>query len=230
MDALIADQKPEISWSYSKLHGYELCPRRHYETEILKDKWPKEKSELLAWGDAVHVALAHALRTGEPLDELFQLYQPWVDKVVRTPGKMLIEDDCRWAITREFKPTAWFAKNVWLRCVADVVKLDYPVALVVDWKAGKSSNVDPIQLTLTSLMLLIQFPKVECVRSDFVWLQENHQTTQILYRNEAADRWAEIIPRVKRFEEAVATENFPPIPGRFCKRYCPVRSCEYFGK
>jgi PD-(D/E)XK nuclease superfamily protein len=228
MDVL-TEQKP-FAFSYSRLKGFEDCPRRYYETQILKDKWPEKKSDMLEWGDAVHAALAHALRTGEPLPTVFQLFQHWIDKVNRTKGEMLIEDDCRWAITREFKPTPWFAKNVWLRCVADVVKLDYPAALLVDWKAGKSSNVDPIQLTLTSLMLLIQFPALQCVRSDFVWLQEDHQTTQVLYRNEAADRWAEIMPRVKRMEQAVLAEEFPPMPGRFCRRWCPVKSCEYWGK
>ena len=218
-----------IAWSYSRLHGFEDCPRRYKETQVSKN-WPEPKSDLLQWGDAVHAAMAKALRTGEPLPTIFKLFQHWIDKVVRTDGELLIEDDCRWAITREFYPTTWFSKQVWLRCIADAVKLDPPVALVVDWKAGKSLNADPIQLQLTSLMILLQFPEVQCVRSDFVWLQEDTQTTQVLFRNEAADAWAEIMPRVKRFENAVINDNFPPQPGRFCKRWCQVKSCEYWGK
>jgi PD-(D/E)XK nuclease superfamily len=230
MDAVLTEPPKEFAWSFSKLKAFEDCPRRFHETTILKDKWPEERSEQLEWGDAVHVALAKALKTGEPLPTQFQLYQPWIDKVVRTPGEMLVEDQCKWAINRKFKPVPWFAKDVWLRSVADVVKLDPPAALVVDWKAGKSANGDPIQLILTSLMLLVQFPKIQCVRSDFVWLQEDHQTTQVLYRNEAPDRWAALIPRIKRLQEAVVNEEFPPKPGRFCKRWCPVQSCEFWGK
>ena len=124
-------------------------------------------------------------RTSTPLPTKFKNFQHWIDKVVRTEGELLVEDECQWAITREMKPTAWFAKNVWLRCVADAVKLDLPAALVVDWKTGKSINGDPIQLLLTSLMMFIQFPKLKCVRSDFVWLQEDSQSTQVVYRNEA---------------------------------------------
>ena len=219
-----------FAWSFSRLKAFEDCPRRYHETQVLKDKWPEKRSAQLDWGDAVHLAMATALKTGEPLPTVFRIFQHWIDKVNRTPGELLIEDDCRWAITREFVPVPWFAKSVWLRTVADAVKLDYPTALVVDWKAGKSANADPIQLILTSLMLLVQFPKVECVRSDFIWLQEDSQTTQVLYRHEAADQWADLLPRVKLLQHATDTNNFPPKPNRFCRNYCPVRSCEYHGK
>src|SRR5436189_940518 len=149
MDA--ATDRPNFAWSYSKLSAYELCARRYHETQILK-AWPEERSAQLDWGDAVHAAMAQALRDGTPLPTKFQIYQKWVDKVVRTEGELLIEDDCRWAVNRKLQPVPWFAKDVWLRTVADAVKLDGNAALVVDWKSGKSSNVDPVQLTLTSLM------------------------------------------------------------------------------
>jgi hypothetical protein len=227
MDAV---NNPPFAWSYSRLTAFETCPRRYHETQVLKNKWPEPRSAQLDWGDTVHVAMANALRTGTPLPTVFQIFQHWIDKVANTPGELLVEDDCRWAITREFKPVPWFAPTVWLRCIADAVKLDDDAALVVDWKAGKSANADPVQLTLTSLMMLVQFPKLQCVRSDFVWLQEDAQTTQVLYRNEAADQWAEIMPRVELLRQAVETNNFPPRPNRFCRRYCPVKSCEYWGK
>jgi hypothetical protein len=221
-------EKP-FSWSFSRLKGFEVCPRRYNETDVLK-KWSGERSAQLDWGDAVHKALANALRFNTPLPTVFQIFQHWIDKVARTPGELLIEDECRWAITREFKPTPWFAKNVWLRCVADAVKLDDDVALVVDWKAGKSANVDPIQLILTSLMMLLQFPRLQLVRSDYIWLQEDDHTTQVLYRSEAPDYWAELMPRVEKLHQAVRDDNFPPTPNRFCKSWCPVRTCEYWGK
>jgi hypothetical protein len=224
-----------FSWSFSRLKAYEDCPRRYHETQVKKDEsgsplWPEEPSDILIFGDDVHKAMAVALRTGTPLPTKYKQYQQWVDKVQRTDGELLVENECQWAITREMQPCAWFAKNVWLRTVADAVKLDPPAALVVDWKTGKSLNGDPVQLLLTSLMTLIQFPKIQCVRSDFIWLQEDSQTTQVVYRNEAADLWKQIMPRVARLEHAVNTDHFPPIPNRFCRRWCPVKTCEYHGK
>ena len=117
-----------------------------------------------------------------------------------------------------------------MRCIADAVKLNYPAAMVIDWKAGKSANVDPVQLLLTSLMLFLQFPKIDRVVSVFVWLNENHMTEARVDRADATNHWAEILPRVERLAEATRRNNFPPMPGRFCKRYCPVTSCEFHGK
>jgi hypothetical protein len=219
-----------FAWSFSRLKAFEDCPRRYYETQVLKDKWPEKRSVQLDWGDAVHLAMANALRTGEPLPTIFRIFEKWIDMVRDVPGELLIEEDAKWAITREFRPTPWFAKNVWLRTVADAVKLDYPVAMVVDWKAGKSLNADPIQLILTSLMCFIQFPEVHCVISKFVWLQEDDETIQRIDRSEATDQWVELLPRIKLLQHATDTNNFPPKPNRFCRNYCPVRSCEYHGK
>jgi PD-(D/E)XK nuclease superfamily len=226
MDAVLPKQ---FSWSYSRLHGYEDCPRRFHETQILKN-WGEERSEQLTWGDAVHKAMATALRTGTPLPTTFKIFQHWIDKVARTKGELLVEDDCRWAITRQFVPTPWFSKTAWMRVMADAVKLDGNAALVVDWKTGKSANVDPMQLVITSLMMFLQFPDLLVVRSEFIWLQEDDRTIQTLYRHESADQWAEIIPRVLKMEKAFHAENFPATPNRFCKSWCPVRTCEFHGK
>lgn len=225
----VLDQPKDTAWSYSRLHGFEICPRRYYENDI-KKAWPKDTSPQLQWGDAVHLAMAKALKTGEPLPTVFRIFQKWIDFVNSIPGELLIEDDARWAITREFVPTPWFAKNVWLRTVADAVKLDPPVAMIVDWKGGKSANVDPLQLILTSLMTFIQFPEVHCVLSRFVWLLEDSETIQRIERSEAADQWAELMPRIKALQHATNTNNFPPRPNRFCRSYCNVKSCEYHGR
>ena len=49
-------------------------------------------------------------------------------------------------------------------------------------------------------------------------------------RHEVADHWAEIIPRVERLQQATVDQNFPPKPNRFCKSWCPVKTCEYWGQ
>jgi hypothetical protein len=224
-----APKNKSFSFSYSKLKGFEVCPRRYNEVDV-KKAWPEPRSEQLAWGDEVHLAMAKALKTGTELPLQFAMYQPWVDKTVRTKGSLLVEDQCKWAITREFKPTAWFGQNVWCRSMADAVKLDGIAALIVDWKTGKSQNVDEVQLILCSLVAFLQFPKIQRIRADFVWLQEDTQTTMVIDRHEAADQWAEIIPRVERLEQATLENNFPPTPNNFCRSYCPVKSCEYNGK
>jgi hypothetical protein len=193
----------------------------------VQKNWPEEDSEQLIYGNRVHEAMAAALRGGS-LPAEHQLYQPWINKINRTAGELMVE--CKWGLTADFKPTPWMSSKVWLRAIADAVKLDKDVALVVDWKTGKSQNADPVQLMLTSLVMFCHFPQLQCVRSDFVWLQEDDHTTQVLYRNEVADTWADILPRVKQLEQATDDNEFPPKPGRFCRSWCPVKSCEYWGK
>jgi len=224
-----APKAKSFSFSYSKLKGFEVCPRRYYEVDV-KKAWPEPRSEQLAWGDEVHLAMAKALKNGGELPLQFTMYQHWVDKVARTKGELLVEDQCKWAITRRFEPTAWFGQNVWCRSMADATKLDEDVALIVDWKTCKSQNVDEVQLILCSLVAFAQYPKIQKIRADFVWLQEDTQTTMVIDRHEAADQWAEILPRVERLERATMEENFPPTPNNFCRSYCPVKTCEYWGK
>jgi hypothetical protein len=194
---------------------------------MVQKNWPEEESEQLAYGNRVHEAMAAALR-GTPLPTEHQIYQPWIDRINRSPGELLTE--CKWGLTADFKPTPWMSSKVWLRTIADVVKLNPDAALVMDWKTGKSQNADPIQLILTSLVMFCYFPQIEKVQSDFIWLQEDDRTTQVLYREEVADAWADILPRVKRLEQATLDNEFPPKPGRFCRSWCPVKSCEYWGK
>lgn len=228
VDVDAAPAKP-FTWSYSRLKAWEICPRRYHETQVLKN-WPEDESPQLKWGNDVHAAMAKALQTGEQLPAMYQVFQPWIDKIARTPGELMVEEDCKWAITRELRPCAWMAKNVWLRAIADALKVDNDAALVIDWKAGKSANVDPVQNQLVSLIVLIYFPKVQVVRSDFIWLQEDDHTTQVLYRNEAPDQWADIMHRVQAMEQATAENNFPPKPNPFCRRWCPVKTCEFWGR
>jgi hypothetical protein len=110
MDAVI--DKP-AAWSYSRLHGFEDCPRRWHETDILKN-WPKDETPQLKWGNDAHAALAKALK-GEPLPTVFKIFQHWVDKV--WPHRVNIgRRRLQWAIAAIY-PTTWFP-TVWLRCMA----------------------------------------------------------------------------------------------------------------
>jgi RecB family exonuclease len=216
-----------FAFSYSRLKAFEDCPRRYHETMVLK-KW-QEQSDLLDEGDRVHKALAKALMDGTPLPLKYRLYQRWVDLIDRTKGELLVEDEARWAINRDFAPVPWFAPDTWARAIADAVKYDPPELHIVDWKTGKSRNVDPVQLVLTSLMALLHFPEIQLVKSYFVWLNEGRATAQMINREEAPELWAAIVSRVKRLEKASEANEFPPIPGNFCDKWCPCRSCEHNG-
>ena len=48
-----------FSWSWSKIKNYEMCPRRHYNVDVLKAY--QDDSDNLRRGNAVHEYLAKRL-------------------------------------------------------------------------------------------------------------------------------------------------------------------------
>ena len=220
----------EWAWSYSKLKNYEQCPKRHYEIDIaknVKDTEDDDPNSALNWGNRVHKELAAALSTGANLSPEMQAYAGWVDRVKRGPGKLMVEQ--KYAITRDFKPTTYFANDVWYRGIGDVVRIDNDLALILDWKTGKIVE-DSVQLMLMAQCLFSHYPTLQYVRSEFVWLKEDCTTPELLTRKEVADQWVELMPRVKALEDASKLMNYPPKPGRLCRSYCPVTSCPFHGK
>lgn len=194
--------------------------------DVLKTFKEKENAALL-WGNTVHKAIADALEKKAPLPVEMLTYQPWVDRVAAGPGKLLVEQ--KYAITKSFQPTSWFSDTAWYRGIGDVVRIDGPVALVLDWKTGKLL-VDSEQLMLMAQCIFAHYPDVQRVRSEFVWLKEDCSTPEIYDRAYAADQWLPVLDEVATLEAAYNSNNYPPRPNRYCRSYCPVVSCEYHGK
>lgn len=218
----------EWSWSYSKLKNFAECPKKMYEVDICKNHAEEIlPGSPLAWGNAVHDALAKTLRDNVPLPPDMLQYQPWIDRVKAGEGKLLVEQ--KYAITRDFRPTTYFADDVWYRGIGDVVRLNSPVALVLDWKTGKILE-DSVQLMLMAQCLFSHYPDITHVRSSFVWLKDDCETPELLTRQEVANEWVTLLERVNALEEATKQLNFPPKPGRLCKSYCPVNSCPFWKK
>lgn len=229
----------EWAWSYSKLKNYEVCPRKHYEVDLAKtfaETQDDDPDSALNYGNRVHKALAEALK-GTPLPIEFTHFQKWVDRVLAGPGQLFVEQ--QYAITRDFAPTKWFANDVWVRMIGDVVRIDEPftdrhgkryrLALVLDWKTGKILE-DSVQLMLMAQALFSHFPDLTHVRSEFVWLKDDCTTPELFTREEVAQAWTGLLERVFSLENAHKTQNYPPKPGRLCKKYCPVASCPYWKK
>jgi hypothetical protein len=223
-----------IPHSYSRVKEFELCQLRFYETVLLR-KWGIPSGAALAEGDEIHAAMATALSTGQPLPAKFRIHQEWIDKVNRTAGELFIEH--KWAITKDLKPTTWNSERAWLRTVADCGKINEPAkcALAIDWKNGKSINQkDDLQLCIIALVMLIHYPKIHAVNTQYIWLQEEFQTIKVVERKEARDMWAGIIPRIMALDTALNTpwlpEEYKPTYNRLCKNWCPVKSCVYNGQ
>jgi len=217
-----------FAWSYSRMKNYEACPKRHHEVDILKNfAEAVVPGGPLDWGNRLHKVMQNALETGTPLPPEFAQYQKWVDIVAAGPGKLMVEQ--RFAITEAFKKTGWFDKDVWLRTIADALRVDDTFAWAIDWKTGKVLE-DHAQMFLLAQCVFVHYPRVQMVRTDYIWIKDNTNTEIVFTRKAVAGEWKGMYPRVEALSVAHNTQNYPPQPGRLCKRYCPVTTCPYHGK
>lgn len=220
----------EWSWSYSKLKNYEVCPKKHYEVDLAKtyvETQSDDPDSALNWGNRVHDTFKKVLLGQLVLPDEMKMYQHWINRVLKGPGTLLVEQ--KYAITRQFQKTGYFAPDVWVRMIGDVVRLDGPVALVLDWKTGKIVE-DSVQLMLMAQALFSHYPQLQRVRSEFVWLKDDCTTPEVFDRKEVAANWVGLLDRVNAMELSSKTMNYPPLPGRLCKNYCPVQSCAFYKK
>jgi len=233
--------KPKpFAWSYSKLKNFEVCPKRHYNVDVIK-AFKDEEGEALQWGNAVHKALANRCGKGRvPLPHPMAGYEKWAERVT-SPGKtipvptILVEQQL--AIDENFAPTKWFANDAkragmgepWYRGIADVLKIKDKGALAIDWKTGKVIDDAP-QLALLAACIFAHYPDVERVRSEFIWLKEDASTRQDFDRDQMADIWKGLWPRIEALKLAHETLNYPAKPGFLCRRYCPVTTCPHHGE
>jgi hypothetical protein len=121
---------------------------------------------------------------------------------------------------------SWWSRS--FRGVADVLKINGPVALAIDWKTGKIVE-DSQQLALMAACIFAHHPGVQKIRTEFAWLKEDASSRADFDRNEMARMWANLWPRIEALERAHKTTTYPAKPGALCRRWCPVKSCPHHG-
>jgi len=215
-----------FAWSFSRLKNFETCPLKYQQVDLVK-AFKEAKSAELDWGDVVHKTLAGVLLKQLTLPEEMKNYQKWIDKVNQLPGDLYVEQ--KYAINRQFKPTQYFADDVWFRGIGDVVKVAGTRGAILDWKTGQI-KADSVQLMLMAQCLFSHFPQLSHVYTAFIWLKEDCNTAELFTRQDLADSWLGLYERVDALETATKTNNFPPKPSGLCRKHCPVTTCQYHGK
>lgn len=218
-----------FAWSYSVLTSFEDCPRRHYLIKIAKEV-SEQPSEQMTWGNAVHKALENRVKHNTPLPPTMTEYEPIAAKLLARAEGGQIQAEERLALNRDYQPTKYFAKDVWVRAITDVTIVKGNNAFIGDYKTGKPTPASA-QLKLTAAMTFATLPYVEKVTTAFVWLKTSGITAETYRREDVPGIWSELEARVNRLVNAIETERFPPKPSGLCRQYCPVgRSrCEHCG-
>lgn len=220
----------QAAWSYSSLTAFETCPRRYYLTKVSKQV-VEPQTDATLWGNQVHKALEHRLVDNKPLPDAMSSFEPMAQTVAsRADRGWKIEAESKMALTTSYKPTSWFAKDVWVRGITDFTLSKDTKVFIGDWKTGKPTP-ESAQLKLTAAMTMHHKPWVTEVTNAFVWLKTGTVTTERFTRDDIPEIWNDFHPRVARLEHALAENKFPPRPSGLCAKWCPVgrRHCEHCG-
>lgn len=221
-------KKKAFSWSYSALTNFESCPHKHFKTRIERSV-DDPMGEAALWGDRCHKALEAYVKNQVPLPEGMEEFQKYPDKILASAGNNKVEAEQKMCLTREMKPTTFFSKDAYVRCIIDgnFEKLDK--AFVFDYKTGKK-NPDSMQLQLSAAMIMEARPWINEVTNAFIWLKSDELTVEKFTRDDLPKIWQAFLPRAQRMEYMIKEGNFPKRSSGLCRAHCPVKSCEFNGR
>jgi len=218
--------KPIIAWSHSALDAHKTCAKKFYHEKVKKD-FPPPAFDTKSQGVLDHLAFENRVKKGTPLPLELRQHEDVLKRIHESGADLYTEQ--KLAINQKYMPAGFFDKDVWCRAVLDLLIVKGETAGIIDWKFGKVKD-DWGQLDLFIAMTAIFFPDVKNYSASFYWAKEKRLVTKKVVAADVPALWNNILPRVKRLELAVKTDDFPANPSGLCKRYCGVKSCPYWGK
>lgn len=220
-----------MALSYSRLSTFEQCQAK-FEYLYVSKRVKDSDNEFTLYGNRVHEALEEyakdsytgvalaldMLDDGQKYAEI-RKFLPVADAILARPGQKFFE--LQMAIREDKTPCDWFAPDVWLRGIADVLVVNGDTAFVGDWKTGKVKE-NLVQLKLFACMVFALFPQVNKVKTAFIWLVHDQITDATFTRNMLPDLWATIEPRLSAVQDSVDVGVFKPKPSGLCN-WCPAK-------
>jgi len=222
--------KKDKAWSFSQLNAFNVCPKRYWHLTIQKDV-KEEKGEAAINGQRVHKAFENYVRSRgrEPLPVDLTSHKEYLSKFIALPPTTTVAVEMKLALNKDLEPVEWFDRSCWVRAIVDLAVVGKSVGVMVDYKTGKPTN-DDLQLKLTSLLLMQYFEDLEVVRGTYYWTRTHKEDTPVpVYRGDSTQLWAEIMPRLNRFQHAWHNDEYPAKQSGLCKRHCPVIQCKFHG-
>lgn len=210
------------AWTYSRLEAFETCPRKYWRLHVKKDV-VDPPNEASLWGKRVHTAFEDRINKSTPLPTGMNQWDGIADKISRLRGDKYPE--YKMAVDGAFKAAKW--EDAWVRGIADLVTIAGDTATVIDYKTGKRKPTE--QLKLYAGFVVAHF-QVDKVKTSFIWLKEKKIDNEQFDRSDVPGIWNSFLPRVARLERAHDNDTWPARPNGLCRKYCPVKDCEFNGK
>lgn len=214
---------PPINYTFHK--NYENCPRKAWHINIAKDLPKSEDSQAMRWGNTVHKAMEQRINSGTPLPEAMQKWE----KFCTFGPKMTVRAEVKLGIRADGTPCGFFADDVWMRGVIDVLAsaADVPRAVVLmDHKTGKVRE-DGDELECHAVLLKASRPELEHITGWYNWLAEGtigkaHDLSGTEAKLADIRTTRRMIEHFFPFGEPAFRPRQNPLCG-----WCPVKSCEF---
>lgn len=207
--------------SPSNMATFRLCPLRFYGQNIAKDMVYKE-TPARKRGIDVHEAVEKYI-SGDtdalPSDINTVYTRSMVRKMDDLGGRVFVEREL--AVTRDLKPTGFWADDAWLRARADVVVEHGDEATIIDLKTGKKWDEDNFQVRVEAMMM-VAIARTPVVNYEYWYLDTGETVRGVVDFRGGLRPVSDIIALMRNMEKAVADSNYRPKKNRFCKW------CDYF--
>lgn len=215
----------KVTWSHSSLKDYEGCPRRYYESKVLK-KYPFTDTQATIYGKQLHEAAEFYIKDDKPLPPEFEFIKDLLDALKAKPGRKLCEYEM--GVRADLTPCGFMDKDVWCRGIADllIINDDNLTARVIDYKTGNNKYPDREQLKLMALMVFAHFPHIRRVEGALLFVVKDDIAKASFMVGEAEEYWWDYRERVARIEQAHDSGVWNPKPTPLCG-WCPCTDCEY---
>lgn len=237
--------------SYSLLKDFDTCPRMCYYVNIVKTaKKQYSANKTQQQGKEFHKAIENALDFGdERLPRKFKQYQ-WVHdrakKFYNNLSKLVketpeIKSEQKLAVDDKFDEHQFYSSSGFYRGMLDFSIVADKLAYIADWKAGNPNYADPTQIHDQSTMLFSNYPRLQRIIAELVFIREPDMIVKRTYtREEIEDEKVDdcyenmrddLSIRVVRFREMDfgSSQAWKPKQNGLCKAHCPVVACQYNG-
>lgn len=211
--------------SFSRLSTFESCEAK-FDYLYVSKRVVDQMNEASDYGDRVHKVLeAYGKGTldqstlSEEGKQTLERWGPLVDRITARSGQKFFEHQM--AVNHALQPVDWFAKDVWIRSIADVLIVDGDTAYCLDYKTGKVKE-NPTQLQLFAAMVMWHFPDVQKVKTSFLWLKYDDATNATYERKFLDALWRALQPRFARVQEVIELGVFDTKPSGLCP-WCPAK-------
>lgn len=207
---------------------FEVCQKKYYHLKVLKKGeegfFKDSDNDAARDGKFIHIAMFRRVISGEPLPVQLRQHEKIADRFAIAKGEK--HGEMKLALNKAFEPRDFFAKDVWVRVVLDLLIVRGDTAILVDWKTGKKKERWD-QLRLAAAVLSRYMPEIEHFKLVFVWLKDQDLSHSEVAKGDMKSIWLEFLPRVTVVTDALRTTDFPATQSGLCA-WCPVTSCPHW--